>query len=155
MEKSDTPLFVIRVPAQIEQEDCVVSYRSTGEIPAEQFGSFVKKEEQVSLPQRRMYASLWGELVRENAPLRAVVNGQLMGVPEAFYDFVLRNNLPGGDFKVASLIGKALSRMPGVSDRWLYLRTQAMVQVGELLEVAPPTDNHPYSGIMKKGPALQ
>jgi len=151
MRKSDTPLFVIRIPALTVQEDCVICYRSMGEVPSEQFGAFVKYEEQVSLPQRRMYASHWGDLVRENAPLRAVVNGQLMGVPENFYDFVLRNNLPDGDFKVAWVIGKALNQMPGVGDRWLYLRTHAMVQSGELIEVAPPTYDHPYSGIMKKG----
>jgi hypothetical protein len=151
MEKNKTPLFVVSVPIQTEQGDCVVLYRSTGEIPADQLGAFVKNEEQVSLPQRRMYAGLWDELVRENAPLRAVVNGQLMGVPADFYDFALRNNFPNGEFNVASLIGKALNRMPGVGDRWLYLRTQAMVQTGELIEVEPPKGDHPYSGILKKG----
>jgi hypothetical protein len=152
MERTDTPIFVIRVPALIEQEDCVTCCRSTGEIPPEQLGALVKYGEEISLPQRRLYAGLWGELVHENAPLRAVVNGQLTGVPIHFYDFVLRNNLPDGDFKVASLIGKALNHMTGVGDRWLYLRIQAMVQSGELMEVAPPKNDHPYSGIMKKGP---
>lgn len=34
-----------------------------------------------------MYALEWTDLVNENSPLRAVINGKLIGVPEDFYDF--------------------------------------------------------------------
>ena len=66
--------------------------------------------------------------------------------------FALRANMPDGEFPLVRLIGKALNQMPGVGDRWLYLRVRAMVAAGELVEVAPPTGENPYSGVMKKGP---
>ncbi len=49
--------------------------------------------------------------MRENASLRAVINGSLIGVPNDFYDFALRSNIPDGEFKVAQLIGKTMSQI--------------------------------------------
>lgn len=36
-----------------------------------------------------MLGSKWMELTEDNSPLRAVVNGELVGVPEDFYDFLI------------------------------------------------------------------
>lgn len=144
-----TPLSVVRVPEQIEKDNSIVSYRSTGEINPEALGAFTQYEEPVSELQRIVYANTWKGLVRENAPLRAVINGSLIGVPEDFYDFALRSNIPEGEFKVAGLIGKTLSKMPGVGDRWLFLRIQAMLQSGELIRVSAAADDHPYSEVVR------
>ncbi|MEL7603501.1 MAG: DUF3658 domain-containing protein [Bacillota bacterium] len=149
---SPAPLYVVHAPSEIEKGDCVVSYRSTGEIPPEELGNLAVSDEPVSMTMRRYYAGLWDDLVRENAPLRAIVNGVVMGVPAEFYDFALRANFPEGEFHVARLIGNTLIRMPGVSDRWLFLRMQSMLQSGELIEVAAATDDHPYSAIVKRAP---
>lgn len=71
-------------------------------------------------------------------------------MPEDFYDFALRANLPDGEFKVAELIGKTLCQISGVGDRWLFLRLAAMLQSGELIAVAEATEDHPYSGVLKR-----
>lgn len=147
---SPAPLYVVRVPSEIEKGDCVVSYHSTGEIPPEELGNLAVSDEPLSMTMRRYYAGLWDDLVRENAPLRAVVNGVVMGVPVGFYDFALRANLPEDEFHVARLIGNTLIRMPGVSDRWLFLRVQSMLRSGELIEIRAATDDHPYSAIVKR-----
>lgn len=89
-------------------------------------------------------------MVHENAPLRAVVNGSLIGVPKDFYDFALRANMPDGEFKVAQLIGKTLGQISGVGDRWLFLRIQAMLRSGELITVSAVTEDHPYSEVVKR-----
>lgn len=150
MVDAQTPLSVVRVPEQIEKDNRIVSYRSTGEINPEAFGAYTEYEEPISELQRRAYANIWSDLVRENAPLRAVINGSLIGVPKDFYDFALRANMPDGEFKVAQLIGKTLSQISGVGDRWLFLRIKAMLQSGELIAVSAATEDHPYSGVVKR-----
>ena len=44
----------------------------------------------------------------------------------------------------------ALNELPGVSDRLLFLRAQEMRRRGEIIAVAPPKDDHPYSGTFRK-----
>jgi hypothetical protein len=145
-------LSVIRIPDRVMNEDAqtVTTYRSSGELPPEAMITMLSYEQPLSDTERRAYALEWRQLVKENAPLRAVVNGRLMSVPDEFYDHTLRANLPEGTFTAAWPIGKTLSMVPGVGDRWLYMRLMTMVRAGELVEVAPSTDDHPYSGTFRK-----
>jgi hypothetical protein len=150
MADAKTPLSVVRVPEQIQKDNCIINLHSTGEIDPEELGALTKYNEPISGLQHGVYANIWSGLVRENAPLRAVINGSLMGVPRDFYDFALRSNMPDGEFNVAQLIGKTLGRIPGIGDRWLFLRIQAMLESGELIEVSAASDDHPYSGVVKR-----
>lgn len=147
---SKTPLSVVRVPIQMEKDNSFISYRSTGEISAEEFGTFIRYEEIISQCQRSAYADNWSDLVRVNAPLRAMINGNVIGVPNDFYDFAIRASIPDGEFRVAQLIGKTLIQITGVGDRWLFFRIQSMIQSGELTEVSAATDDHPYTGVIKR-----
>lgn len=94
-------------------------------------------------------------MLRDNAPLRAIINGNVIGVPIDFYDFALRANMPDGEFRVAQLIGKSLNQIAGVGDRWLFLRIQAMIQSGELIEVSATTDDHPYLGVIIRNSKIE
>lgn len=152
MEHEDTPLSVVLIPKQIERNGCLADYHSTGEIDAEDFGELAKYEKLLSELSRSAYANIWNDLTRKDAPLRAIVNGSLMSVPQNFYDFALRANIPNGEFVCAMLVGKALIQVPGVGDRWLYLRIEKMIKDGELIEVSPATGDHPYSAILKRRP---
>ncbi|HEX3019246.1 MAG TPA: DUF3658 domain-containing protein [Chitinispirillaceae bacterium] len=145
-----TTLSVVRVPDLIEKNNGIINYRDVGEIIPETLGALTVYEEPVSQLRCRFYANSWIELVNENAPLRAIVNGNVIGVPKDFFDFALRANMPEGEFIVAKLIGKTLGQLSGVGDRWLYLRIQAMLESGELVQVSAPTDDHPYSGVVKR-----
>lgn len=149
-----TPLSVVRIPEQIEKDNGIVSYRHTGEIIPEDLGAYTAYEEPISELQRCVYANWWRGLVQENAPLRAVINGTLMSVPEDFYDFALRANIPDGEFKVAQLIGNTLGHIPGIGDRWLFLRVQAMSRSGELITVSEATEDHPYSEVVRRNDAV-
>lgn len=145
-------LSVVRVPERIADEKAgtVTTYHSTGEIPPETLIKMLACEQPIGDAERQAYALEWRQLVHENAPLRAIVNGRLMSVAEDFYDFALRANLPEGTFTAAWPIGRTLSQMPGVGDAWLYRRLIVMVRAGELIEVAPSSDDHPYSGTFRK-----
>ena len=154
MADTQTPLSVVRVPVQIEKDNSIVSYRNTGDINPEELGKYTEYEEPISVLQRSVFANIWSGLVSDNAPLRAVINGSLMGVPEDFYDFAMRVNMPDGEFAIALLIGRTLSNMPGIGDHWLYLRTQAMLKSGELVMVSAATGDHPYSAVVKRSKKL-
>lgn len=136
--------------AQIEKDNSITRYHSTREVPAEDFGAFTEYEESISDLQRRVYANNWGYLTHENAPLRTIINGRVISVPVDFYDFALRSNIPEGEFRVAQLIGRTLNQIPGVIDSWLFLRVQAMIQSGELIKISVVSDDHPYSGVVKR-----
>ena len=150
LEGSGAAVSVIRLPRRIEKEGTVTSYRNTGEASAEILGSFAGLETPLSTTEIMWYAMEWKRLVCENSPLRACVNGALMSVPEDFYDFVIRENIPDGEFVCAKLIGKSLITMPGVGDRWLFLRIEKMLDSGELIEVSPTAEDHPYTAVLKR-----
>lgn len=150
MEGSDTPLSAVIIPAQIEKDGCIVSYRGTEEIGPEEFAAFAAYEQPISDLRRGVYADEWKRLVRDNAALRAIVNGTLMGVSEDFYDFALRANMPDGEFTVAHLIGKTMGSARGVSDRWLFMRVKAMLQSEELKEICAAQADYPYGRVLKR-----
>lgn len=145
-----TSLYVVRIPEQIENDSGIVSYRNMAEIRPEELIKYAKYEMPVSVMQRQIYANMWKELARKNAPLRAVLNGALMGVPEDFYDFALRANMPEGEFRIAHLIGRTLGSIPGIGDQWLYLRVQSMLQSGELIMVSAVNGDHHYTTVVKR-----
>jgi hypothetical protein len=95
-------------------------------------------------------ADSWTELVHESARYVQWSMESIIGVPKDFYNFTLRANMPEGKFVVARLIGKTLGQLSGVTGRWLYLRVLAMLKSGELVQVSAPTQDHPYSGVVKR-----
>lgn len=149
MADSRVPLSVVRIPAQIQKDNNIINYHSPGEIDPQEIGAIAGCNETVSELERKVYTNIWKEQMSENAPLRAVVNGNLIGVPEDFYDFALRTNMPKGEFMVAHLIGRTMCQISGVGDRWLFLRIQAMLQSGELIRISDATEDHPYSGVVR------
>lgn len=148
--ESSVPLSAVFVSRKTVFEGKARQYLSTGEVFPEDFGILAQLEEPVNPIQQEACAALWEQLVKENAPLRAVVNGRVMSVREDFYDAVLRANIPDGDFLTAVAIGRTLLRVKGVSAQWLFMRLQAMADAGDLEEVAPSKDENPYSGVMRR-----
>ena len=104
--------------------------RGWGEVHPEEFGLHLGGAEELTRPVLRMLALEWERLREENAPLRAVVNGRVMGVSEDFYDPVLRRCLTEKPQKVANVLGQALVQLSGVGDWLLARRLRAMAEAG-------------------------
>ncbi len=80
----------------------------------------------------------WRDLQQENAPLRAVVNGRLVGVAADFYDCFVRQaaaelRRKQGEFRRLELIGSVLGNYClGISDELIASRVEALAAAGEL-----------------------
>jgi hypothetical protein len=132
--KDDTnKINVVKLPEHIVKEDCTISYQNWGEIIPEDFSFFLKYEEQLFKEERRMYEIRWAELVHDDMPLRVIMNGQLMGVTEDFYDFLIWKKLTYEPIKQAGLIGDILGHYPvSVGDWWYALRIEEFINCGKI-----------------------
>ena len=129
----ENEISAVKLPAHIVRENCIVSYQSWSEVSAEEFAGFLPYEKALSKEEVRMYAMLWSELIEENSPLRAVVNGKVLSVPEDFYDFLIWKRLKNVPLKEARLIGDILGQSPiGVGDWWYNRRIEYYIKQGEI-----------------------
>lgn len=83
-----------------------------------------------------MFAGLWSDLVEENSPLRAVINGKVLSVPENFYDFQIWKRLTDQPIKEARLIGNILGNSQiSVGDWWYAKRIEYYIEQGKICVV--------------------
>ena len=89
--------------------------------------------------------------MEENAPLRAVINGKPISVPEDFYDFIITQNLPDNDFVMARFIGKLLGEYSlGISDSRYAFRIDKMIEENKLIVIENRDVSHPYGKVLRK-----
>lgn len=94
----------------------------------------------------KWYAAHWKRLQKENAPLRAMLNGRLVSVPETLYDeFIAREIAATADeFHEANLIGRILGKYElGIGDAWIAQRIESMISTGVLIPVTEPAPDSP------------
>jgi hypothetical protein len=133
---------VIKLPPYVQLSDNeMLFFTSWNEMDAGKFYKFLPLEKELSPCELRSFASDWTELKEENSTLRAFVNGKLIGVPEDFYDHIIRKEIPEGEFIMARLIGNALGKHPlGIGDWWYAKRINKMIEQGELEVVKKQKD---------------
>lgn len=143
---------IIQLPAwRMLDNGTVVSYNGWGEVSPMEFSIFLDRA--VSLPQNvlRLYAGQWRQLQSENAPLRAMVNGNLMSVDEDFYDPLIRRTMPDAPCRVAQLIGDIIGRhRPRIGDAWLARRIRVLLDTG-VLEFTKYAPEMFYSSVIQRG----
>lgn len=97
---------------------------------------------------------LWKNLQKENSPLRAVVNGNLLSVPVDFYDEFIRREISAqpASFSEGRLIAQVIKKYSlGISDLLIASRIDEMIAQNELKVIAPaPEDTPRYSRTLGK-----
>lgn len=91
------------------------------------------------------YAQQWWNLARENAPLRAVLNGKVRSVSEDIYDKYIWDeiDLEDDEFIQAAVIGNVLGKYwLGIGDAFVALRMEKIIE-SEILQVVPKTSRGP------------
>lgn len=129
LDKYENEVRVVKMPEYVIQEKSITVYQNWGEVAAEEFAGFLSYEKKLSKEEVQMYASLWGDLIGDNSPLRAVINGKILGVPEDFYDFQIWRRLTEKPVKEARLIGDILGcSQISVGDWWYAKRIEYYIQ---------------------------
>lgn len=129
----ENPVCAVKLPPFRFCDRLVISYTNWGEVAAEEFSGFLQYETQLSKEELRHYRFLWNELKEENSPLRAVLNGRVVSVPEDFYDFLIWKELSEKPQKEARLIGDILGKHPlGIGDWWYAKRIDNFIAQGKI-----------------------
>ncbi len=147
-------IYLIKLPAFYEERVSVVFPSGWGEISPGKWHKFISSQQKASAHLVSVLARSWQELQKENAPLRAYINGKLQSVPEDFYDWFIRKEIGkmSDEFREAYLIGQILCHYQlGVSDGFLALRIEQMVINGELIALSEaPEEECAYHRLLKK-----
>ncbi len=151
---------LVKMPDWQPEQDgkFVVIHTSWGEVSPEQWHQYTALQREAPGALLVGCAMQWQDLKKENAPLRASVNGRLMGVPEDFYDsFIFREIARKTvQFSEPEVIGRVLGRFQlGIPDGWVACRIEKMVQSGLLEPVGqPPDKTTSYRRTLRKTPLL-
>lgn len=142
--------YAVKLPQVVKLENDELQVLTTwGAVRAEDLLSFTSLEIELLPHEIEYYASVWDKLKTENSQLRAVINGKLISVPDDFYDWLIKNEIPEGTFILSHLIERILINHPlGIGDRWIATRIQKMIENGELSIVEKNEDN--YWQILKR-----
>lgn len=149
------PVTQVSLPSFLERPDgIVVQYTNWGEVEPYLFGHMAQMGKPLPINQIRAMAQRWHQLQQENAPLRAVLNGQLVSAPETLYDsFIHREiDVQAVEFQQAVVVGSVLGKYQlGISDCWIALRMEQFIRDGLLEAVTQPELDSPvYRRILRK-----
>ena len=135
LREADCPVSVVRLPKTNKRPDgAVVEFIGWGEVHPELLGRFALDSAPLTREDVIALSDKWRSLVAENAPLRAVRDGEVISVGEDWYDELIRLEYPEDECRVAMLIGAVLSKhRPGVGDYLLAQRIRALIASGELV----------------------
>ncbi|SHN70501.1 DUF3658 domain-containing protein [Desulfitobacterium chlororespirans] len=147
---------IVRLPEwEAGENGSIVRKNGWGEVAPEEWHRYLALQKPVSLVFITSCAAYWRELQRENAPLRAMLNGQLVSMSEALYDdFILREIAAAGEvFQEAVIIGQVLGKYQlGIGDAWVAFRIEEMIHAGKLKAVSEVAKDSPiYHRLLKKG----
>jgi len=148
-------IFLVKLPDwEYNEHNEVVQHTGWGEIAPQEFGKYVRLAQPVLPTLEGAFASQWRDLMKENAPLRAVVNGRLRSVPADFYDSFIETEIARMDdaFNEAILIGNVLGRHQlCIGDCQIALRIEEMIRTGKLAVVTPAAEGDPiYRRILRR-----
>ncbi len=136
LEEYENEISAVKLPEYVVRDKAIVSWHSWSEVSAEEFAGFLSYEKPLSKEEIRMFSMLWGSLVEENSPLRAVAGGRVISVPEDFYDFLIWRWLGDVPVKEGRVIGNILGHTPlGVGDWWYARRIEHYIERGKILVV--------------------
>lgn len=143
-------VLLVELPEYEVKGNVIVSYQNWGEIAAEEFSAFIENQKELSIQEIEQYGTKWEELVKDKSLLRAVINNQVLGVEESFYDFLIWKKLTDKPIKQARLIGNILGGYRiSIGDWWYAKRIQYYIDKGDI-EIVEDSENKYGRTIRKK-----
>ncbi|MCD8355505.1 MAG: DUF1835 domain-containing protein [Clostridia bacterium] len=139
-------VFLIKLPETEPKAQAIIRHTSWGEIPPEEWIQYLPLQQTASPVFCAACAQKWHTLQKENAPLRAVLNGQLVSMPDTLYDSFIQREIAAQSeiFHEAVVIGNILGGYQlGISDTWIAMRIERMISDGILEPVSQPGEGNP------------
>ncbi len=155
---SDQQISIVKLPEWgLTEEGSAVLRESWNGLAPQEWRRYLDLGLQKPMPPylKQHYAALWRELQRENGPLRAVLNGQLVSASEKLYDdfILLEIAAAGQEFQEARVIGQVLGKYQGISNAWAARRIEEMIRAGKLEVITEAAGDSPiYHRVLKKCP---
>jgi hypothetical protein len=144
-------LSKVVMPEYWQDDENTMSKGGWNSVHPGKFYQFLNLEKDVPQIERLENSARWKELVKENAPLRAIINGRLMSVPIDFYDYLIVNELLDTPIVMGKLLGRLMMKHAlGISDAWYRFRIEAMIKNGDIDIIGFKDESHPYGAILKK-----
>lgn len=148
-------VLIVKLPEwEVDEKGHIVQKNSWAGVAPGEWQQYIALQKTVNPFFIQSCASYWQELQEENAPLRAMLNGQLVSTSEKLYDdFILREIAEEGEeFHEAMIIGRVLGKYQlGMSDSWVALRIEEMIRAGIFEAVKECDKDSPiYHRILKK-----
>ena len=133
LQHCENKICAVKLPEyELRQDSTVILYNHWGEVLPEVFEQYLPHEKKLCKTELNMYTWRWEELQKDNSPLRAVVNGRILGVPEDFYDFLIWKRITKKPEKEARLLGHILgNNLIGVGDWWYAQRIEKLISQGK------------------------
>lgn len=146
---------IVKLPEwEADEKGNIVRKSSWGEVAPGEWHRYLALQKPVQPVFEQSCASHWQDLQRENSPLRAMLNGQLISAPETLYDgFILREiAAEGEEFQEAMVIGRVIGKYQlGIGDSWIAFRIEEMIRAGKLESVTEVAKDMPiYHQVLKK-----
>ena len=146
--------YIVALPAFTARRDgAAVRLRGWGEVSPDEWPAYLALTRPLPGQILLEMASVWRRLEHENAPLRAVVNGEPVSVVEDFYDPLILREMErfGGVFSCSLLLANVLMRVPGIGLGFAWRRIEEFARRGaaEFVSEAAPEDPA-YARMMRK-----
>ncbi len=128
----DVEVYAVELPGLISIGDKPKQNCSWGMAHSYEFGYLVENQRILSEKEIAYIASLWRELVDENAPLRAVISNRLVSVPADFYDSIIMNCFDGYTIRENEWVSEIMSMFLGLDCGFVEHRIWEMGKAGAI-----------------------
>ena len=132
LEKYNQRIKAVKLPDYQVEKNGIICNQNRGEIVPGDFVKYLKYEKELTKQEIQLFGFLWEELVEDNSPMRAVVNGQVIGVLEDFYDHLIWKHLSLKPIREARFIGILLKYQISVPDWWYAKRINEYIKQGKI-----------------------
>lgn len=148
-------VYLVKLPEwEADEKGNIIRKVGWGEVAPGEWHRYLPLQKSAPPAFCQSCASHWLTLQKENAPLRAMINGQLVSATESIYDdFIIREIAEESEeFQEAMIVGRVLGKYQlGIGDSWVALRIEEMIRGGKLEPVTDLKEDCPiYHRILKK-----
>jgi hypothetical protein len=146
---------IVKLPEwEADENGNIVRRNSWSEVASEEWHRYFAMQRPALPVFCQSCASHWRRLQKEDAPLRAMLNGQLVSMPENLYDDFIIREIAAEDetFQEAMVVGRVLGKYQlGIGDSWVALRIEEMIHAGKVESVTVASEDVPiYRRLLKK-----